>query len=438
MDSLRRTVRRSSLVATLVLGLLVPASLAAEVVVKNDSYFTGGSAYIVGDFIPGEHAGARLTSPCDGTIVAVQVAWLTEDPGYPPSLERAIHVYEGSTFPTPGAELAYLEAPLLTSGYINEFRYLDEAGTIPLSIPVNMGEQFYVTLEFEEATHIADGTPSVIRDLSGCQSGKNVIYAIPGDWINFCLFTTGDLVIRAVVDCGELPGACCLPSGACEYVTPTQCGEVGGEFQEVGQSCAAAECPQPLGACCFESTGGCLNMTMPNCDLAGGAWGGPDTSCATYVCFPSGACCLADGTCADEQSPTGCSALDGTFMGDGSACAGVECPAPAGACCIAVTGGCLLLTADDCSVVGGYWAGWPTDCSDANQNGTADACERGDVNCDGAVDAFDVDPFVLALTDASGYEALYPECYLANADINRDGAVNAFDIDAFVTLLVGG
>jgi len=61
----------------------------------------------------------------------------------------------------------------------------------------------------------------------------------------------------------------------------------------------------------------------------------------------------------------------------------------------------------------------------------------GDLNCDHAVNAFDIDPFVLALTDPDGYQTAYPDCNLALGDINGDGVVNSFDIDAFVELLTG-
>ncbi|MGE0481351.1 MAG: hypothetical protein AB7Q17_12855 [Phycisphaerae bacterium] len=61
----------------------------------------------------------------------------------------------------------------------------------------------------------------------------------------------------------------------------------------------------------------------------------------------------------------------------------------------------------------------------------------GDLNCDGYVNNFDIDPFVLALTDEAAYELSYPECYYTNADANGDGRVNNFDIDGFVQLLVG-
>lgn len=63
---------------------------------------------------------------------------------------------------------------------------------------------------------------------------------------------------------------------------------------------------------------------------------------------------------------------------------------------------------------------------------------RGDLNCDGAVNNFDIDAFVLALTNPAGYAATYPDCELTHADINQDGLVNNFDIDPFVNCLVGG
>ncbi len=61
----------------------------------------------------------------------------------------------------------------------------------------------------------------------------------------------------------------------------------------------------------------------------------------------------------------------------------------------------------------------------------------GDVNCDGVLNAFDIDPFVQALADAAGYAQAHPWCDLLQADVNGDGVVNAFDIDPFVELLSG-
>ena len=61
----------------------------------------------------------------------------------------------------------------------------------------------------------------------------------------------------------------------------------------------------------------------------------------------------------------------------------------------------------------------------------------GDLNCDCVLDAFDIDPFVLALTDPDAYAAQYPDCRRDNADTDGDGDVDAFDIDPFVELLTG-
>jgi hypothetical protein len=60
----------------------------------------------------------------------------------------------------------------------------------------------------------------------------------------------------------------------------------------------------------------------------------------------------------------------------------------------------------------------------------------GDCNCDGAIDAFDIEAFVLALLNPTGYDARYPQCDPALADLDGDGSVTAFDIEPFVATLV--
>ncbi|TWT41974.1 Carboxylesterase NlhH [Phycisphaerae bacterium RAS1] len=61
----------------------------------------------------------------------------------------------------------------------------------------------------------------------------------------------------------------------------------------------------------------------------------------------------------------------------------------------------------------------------------------GDLNCDGVVDVLDINPFILALADAAGYAAAFPDCSRNSADINDDGQVNVLDINAFITLVAG-
>jgi lysyl endopeptidase len=84
----------------------------------------------------------------------------------------------------------------------------------------------------------------------------------------------------------------------------------------------------------------------------------------------------------------------------------------------------------DCVVTNG--------CGSANSDPAAlKVWLRGDVNCDGAVDFGDINPFVLVLTGPSAWQAAYPGCPLTNADINQSGAVGFDDINPFVALLSG-
>jgi hypothetical protein len=61
----------------------------------------------------------------------------------------------------------------------------------------------------------------------------------------------------------------------------------------------------------------------------------------------------------------------------------------------------------------------------------------GDLNCDGAVDFGDINPFVLILADPAAWQAAYPSCPAANGDVNGDGSVGFGDINPFVALLAG-
>jgi hypothetical protein len=66
------------------------------------------------------------------------------------------------------------------------------------------------------------------------------------------------------------------------------------------------------------------------------------------------------------------------------------------------------------------------------------AYDHGDANCDGVIDAFDIDPFVLALTNLPAWQAQYCDGDIYTVDINGDTKVDAFDIDPFVECLTVG
>jgi len=60
----------------------------------------------------------------------------------------------------------------------------------------------------------------------------------------------------------------------------------------------------------------------------------------------------------------------------------------------------------------------------------------GDMDCSGVVDPADVQAFVLALIDPSGYAIQYPGCSILNGDMNTDTLVNGLDIDPFSQLVI--
>ena len=61
----------------------------------------------------------------------------------------------------------------------------------------------------------------------------------------------------------------------------------------------------------------------------------------------------------------------------------------------------------------------------------------GDLNCDGAFNGGDIDPFFLALGDPKAYAAQFPNCDPLLGDMNADGLFNGADIDPFFACLGG-
>jgi uncharacterized membrane protein len=91
---------------------------------------------------------------------------------------------------------------------------------------------------------------------------------------------------------------------------------------------------------------------------------------------------------------------------------------------------------DQGQIVGSYGPGW-----DGSRGFIAQirrCLGPADSNCDGAVNSFDIDPFVQALTSPTAWESEYSCDFLCANDVDCDGAVNVFDIDPFVQCLIAG
>jgi len=225
------------------IGLVASTAHAAEIIVQNDSLAAGSDGIIQAGFVAGESAASWLTSPCDGTIVAAQVFWRSLTGTEPLSIQDSVKIFSAGAFPTPGALLANIQGPVMTDSVINEFRFLDENQTIPLSVPVTIGQTFVVSFKFAE-TPAAIG-PSVVNDTDGCQAGKNAIDAQGLGWFSACLLgVTGDWVIRAAVECGGGPvGPGTVPNGGDVPGVPLRVDEVAGGQLELtwGDSCSASD-----------------------------------------------------------------------------------------------------------------------------------------------------------------------------------------------------
>lgn len=62
----------------------------------------------------------------------------------------------------------------------------------------------------------------------------------------------------------------------------------------------------------------------------------------------------------------------------------------------------------------------------------------GDMNCDNTVNSDDNTPFILALSSASAYAAMYPYCDIRAGDMNADGLVNDVDYQRFREVVYHG
>ncbi|QOJ13239.1 MAG: hypothetical protein HRU75_00695 [Planctomycetia bacterium] len=160
------------------------------------------------------------------------------------------------------------------------------------------------------------------------------------------------------------------------------------------------------------------------------------------ACAQPQACCLPDGSCF-MAAPAFCSGSGGVAKGDGSSCAPGICPLAGQACCLPI-GGCMPATPVACAEAGGLLTG--PSCEVA----PCAPCMLGDGNCDGTVNNFDIDPFVVGVVfglpgtpPPPQYLALgaSPECWERRScwgDIDGSGLFNNFDIDPFVACIIAG
>jgi hypothetical protein len=185
---------RTSVLACMVAIVLAVTALDARAQCAEQQFqnFTGSGMVVCPCFVEGEQGGAVFQLPASEypiEILRVGIGWGSQFAGGGQSLEQAVHIYAGG-LPNPGAPIFTLDGPVLTDGAINEFNL----GPIPGEIRIESGP-FTVTLEILNENVGNFFAPSLVHDGNGCQSGENVIFAIPGGWQNACTAgITGDWV----------------------------------------------------------------------------------------------------------------------------------------------------------------------------------------------------------------------------------------------------
>lgn len=235
--------------------------------------------------------------------------------------------------------------------------------------------------------------------------------------------------------CDFLTGACCSVSGACNVKSELACWFFGGTYLGDGTTCTPNPCPQPATGACCDAYGVCAIRWAADCATVGGTYFGDGSSCTPDPCTPPGmgACCDAVGDCYIALAPE-CSASGSIYLGDNTTCGGGACAFVTGACCNLV-GGCTITWQQACEGQGGMFLGPGTFCLPTS---CRPRCLCGDANCDGVVNALDINAFVLAINSQAQWESFFACDFLCSNDVNGDGAVNILDINEFVAAIGAG
>lgn len=153
---------------------------------------------------------------------------------------------------------------------------------------------------FTNAVNVAQPAGEVSTNGQTLEIGSNQPPAIV-----FCMSTNGtagtptvttnngvvSVCISTNSDCPPV-GACCLPGGACELLSQTNCLYVGGNWSGPGTQCTGTPCV--VGNCCI--TNGCATETQFACTNGGGTWYGTNSCPNLYSQFspsPPGTCTIS-------------------------------------------------------------------------------------------------------------------------------------------------
>jgi hypothetical protein len=167
-----------------------------------------------------------------------------------------------------------------------------------MSRPVNTWYRTKLKWDFASSAVLAvsiqnltAGTAPIETDVSArgwyLLGGLNSALPLPTD---FRLFTgsaaVGNFVAWDNISLGPATvgsGACCMPTGGCQFLLQTACVSQGGQYAGDNVSCASANCPAAGRCCLFDGT--CVLLTQTGCTNQNGvftAGGNCSTACAAF------------------------------------------------------------------------------------------------------------------------------------------------------------
>lgn len=280
----------------------------------------------------------------------------------------------------------------------------------------------------------------VVQNLGGFAVGDRVRVqgCLNPVCVTICQQGNGCIEDNSIEACNVDPptGACCYAAlgmpGNCFVTSAVICAQVNGQYQGDGTVCGSnLMCPNPLGRCCFLG----FNPEIPICEMltemqcmnlpAPLSWNANLTcEIPCQIQPPTGACCntpVANPLGCIVISEEHCTELGGNYAGDGSTCWPVNpCGGLLGRCCFLGFNPqipiCDVTTLAQCYSYPAPISWTPGITCDVPCN---PPCEAGDANGDGMVDGRDIDGFVRSLL-GSPAAGDHPDCCNFNAPTLSD------------------
>ncbi|HKE02004.1 MAG TPA: hypothetical protein VKE69_13395 [Planctomycetota bacterium] len=185
---------RRPLSALVLAAALASPALATDKTYQNDTVVAGGPANVQAGFVKNEIAAAVFSvPPADGKVFLRNASVVMGNAlGLSTTRQMRVLVYASGGV-NPGTPI--FTSPIFTfsPGALN---IVDVSAQ---NIELAAGSTFTIGAKFEQDGGLS-GLTSVVTDTSGIQSGKNLVFAVPGGWSTAeSLGISGDFAIRADV-----------------------------------------------------------------------------------------------------------------------------------------------------------------------------------------------------------------------------------------------